>query len=151
MGREIRRVSEGWEHPRDHKGNLQPLYDETFEDAFKEWQDNLAAWLRGEAEYQRPDHARTAARFTQYYGCSPDPDMYRIGFDNADHYQIYETVTEGTPVSPVFASHAELEAWLITQGHSTIAATRFTEHGSVPSMIVDASGVHVGIDALDTF
>jgi len=34
MGREIRRVSEGWEHPKDARGNYQPLYDEDFEGAY---------------------------------------------------------------------------------------------------------------------
>lgn len=40
-------------------------------------------------------------------------------------YQIYENVTEGSPVSPVFDSGAKLVTWLVDQGVSHDAADAF--------------------------
>lgn len=67
------------------------------------------------------------------------------------HYQVYETVTEGTPVSPVFASLDEMQVWLIKQGFSEKAAEKFIETGWAPSMVyVPGKGVSgLGIHSLD--
>jgi len=53
----------------------------------------------------------------------------------ATHYQIYENVTEGTPVSPVFASLDDLIDWLMdNENVSRKAAERFAKDKYVPSM-----------------
>ena len=51
MGREIRRVPPNWDHPKQEgwsDGRMQPMYDQTFEQAAAEWKDGFAAWERGE-------------------------------------------------------------------------------------------------------
>jgi hypothetical protein len=60
------------------------------------------------------------------------------GTDTHDRtaYQIYENVTEGSPVSPVFNSLAELVSWLIAQGVSRQSAEALAERGSAPSFSV---------------
>ena len=43
MGREIRRVPKGWEHPRDEGGKYIPMFDQSYDDAAKEWLEGLMA------------------------------------------------------------------------------------------------------------
>ena len=137
MGLEIRRVPEGWEHPRDQVVHgYTPMHDKPFTDAFNEWMNDWENWKRGKAEWQ--DESRTAQSYTETYGVSPDPDNYRPAFDNPDHYQIYETVSEGTPVSPVFATLDELVDWMVSDyGHTREQAESFAEYGSASSFIID--------------
>lgn len=52
-----------------------------------------------------------------------------------DGWQVWETVTEGSPVSPVFASADALIAWLIGQGYSPEAARQFCKVEWTPSFI----------------
>jgi hypothetical protein len=69
----------------------------------------------------------------------------------ATHYQIYEDVSEGTPVSPIFASLDEMKTWLLEQGYSEKAASKFVKYGWAPSMIFSSEkGISgIGIHSLD--
>jgi len=62
--------------------------------------------------------------------------LYGIDTRDRTGYQIYENVTEGSPVSPVFNSLLELVSWLIAQGVSRQSAEAFVERGSAPSFAV---------------
>lgn len=53
-----------------------------------------------------------------------------------DGYQVWETVSEGSPISPVFATSEELVTWLTGEGYSRRAAEAFVEQGWVPSMVM---------------
>jgi len=68
MGREVRMVPAGWEHPRDARGDYRPL-------------------TMGAMRRLIPKRQRT-------------------------NFQMYETTTYGTPISPEFASPEELACWL---------------------------------------
>ena len=121
MGREIRRVPSDWQHPRDSNG-YKPLYDRSYETVMKEW-----------IEYEEPP--------------KPDPDYYRPEWkEEPTHYQIYETVTEGTPVSPVFASLDEMKDWLLSKGFSERASSKFIEIGWAPSLVFTPERGLSGID-----
>lgn len=120
MGREIRRVPAGWEHPRQeckhspwaggcdeakmHGGYCyKPLYNKTYKDALAEYEAERAKWERGDFELS--------------FGGPPDPDYYRPKFESEPtHYQVYQTVSEGTPVTPVFATEEEMIDYLATKG-----------------------------------
>jgi len=72
-------------------------------------------------------------------------------------YQIWETVSEGSPISPVFATPEELarymagKKWGADKGSSYETWLKFINGpGWAPSMIMDASGVHTGADAAFT-
>lgn len=53
------------------------------------------------------------------YEPPPDPDRHRPAFGaEATWYQVYETVTEGTPVTPPFETLAELVDWLVEKGEA---------------------------------
>lgn len=62
-------------------------------------------------------------------------------------YQIWETVSEGSPVSPVFATKEELVKYMIRDGHSKAAAEAFADDGWVPSMVVTGGKMYTGIEA----
>lgn len=70
-------------------------------------------------------------------------------------WQMWETVSEGSPVSPVFASAEELAQWLTTaeggyasgpshRPMSIEAARGFVSAGWAPSMFSDSAGIHDG-------
>jgi hypothetical protein len=64
-------------------------------------------------------------------------------------YQVYEDVTEGTPVSPVFDSVESLQRWLLDEGYSKAAAEAFLAEGCAPSFVVTGAGeVLPGIEGL---
>jgi hypothetical protein len=64
-------------------------------------------------------------------------------------YQIFENVSEGTPVSPVFETKDALVGWLAQQGFSAERIETFLEWGFAPSFVVSATGKTVsGIDGL---
>jgi hypothetical protein len=77
--------------------------------------------------------------------------LYQLDIQQRTAYQIYENVSDGTPVSPVFDSADELISWLITQGVSREAAEAFIAQGHAPSFVVKTSGEVVsGVEALAT-
>ena len=139
MGREIRRVPEGWEHPRDERGNYKPLYDQAYEDACKEWKEGYAQWERGEHPYQ------SDSEFWDGWTSPPNEDYYRSTPSGTQfngeptHYQIYQTVSEGSPVSPKFVSLEQLVDWLVEQGTARSSAEAFAKGGWAPSMVVERS------------
>lgn len=123
MGREIRRVPEGWEHPRKPNGDFQPMSDYTFADALDTW--------RGERPYYDSDADHEKDK-------PVDRGDYRPEWDtDPTHYQFYENVTEGTPLSPVFATEQELEDWLVESGTcNREQAKAFIKRGYVPTFRV---------------
>ncbi|MCC7017808.1 MAG: hypothetical protein IT564_11465 [Rhodospirillales bacterium] len=64
-----------------------------------------------------------------------------------DGWQLWETVTEGSPVSPVFATSDGLASWMAqTQGVSFETALGFVQAGWSPSFVMDSNGLHDGVD-----
>lgn len=163
MGREIRRVPLDWEHPRvteerrpsyNHRiGDYMPMHKELYKDAAQEWLDNAIAWSKKEHEDQQDGERSEYQFYWEWSGDPPDSNYYRHREwteEEAVGYQMYENVSEGTPVSPVFATAEELEDWLVdTQGHSRGAAKNFVETGWAPSMVMMGGRIASGIDAHD--
>jgi hypothetical protein len=149
MGREIRRVPAGWEHPQKDGGGYQPLMDEDYESAAEAWLAALMKWERGE------DAGRHDADVRYYWdwdGGPPKKEYYRPKWTDVErtHVQMYETVSEGTPVTPVFATKDELVEYLVAhgdywdqkRGHGGWprgAAERFVTSEWAPSLIVHVS------------
>ena len=115
MGREIRKVPPNWEHPssEDNYGRmrLQPMHNERFEEAKREWIEGLAEWeAEGKSETEE-------CEYWDYNGNPPDRPYYRPWRDEeATWFQLWETVSEGTPVSPPFATKEELVSYLAEHG-----------------------------------
>lgn len=123
MGREIRRVPPNWDHPKrdpsrnpHHHAGQQPMFDRTFADAVAAWKREFDVWERGE----RPDYCTEESRTLEYWewsGNPPEREYFRPWKDDeATWFQLWETVSEGTPVSPPFATQEELIAHLATHG-----------------------------------
>ena len=131
MGREIRRVPPDWEHPRSSQGGYIPLYDKDFDTAAKKWEAEYDLWRKGE-------HPDQADYYFWEYDSPPDAESCRERSwtpEEATAYQIYETVSEGTPVSPVFPTKDDMRLWLLKQGYSEPTANAFIEGGWVPSFV----------------
>lgn len=56
-----------------------------------------------------------------------------------DGWQVWETVSEGSPVSPVFATKGKLLAWLRDAEYAPWAVTGLAEGGWIPSAIIGCS------------
>lgn len=129
MGREIRMVPANWQHPMvpcrhspwangcdqsKRNGGMcyQPVFDRPFSESVKEWKEGLAKWERREDEYaDAEDYAKY--EYWEYSGAPPDRAYYMPDSDEPKTwFQVYETVSEGTPISPPFATKEELIDWL---------------------------------------
>lgn len=94
MGREVRRVPANWEHPKDENGHYIPMHQHFIYNENEVEEGLREGWLIDE-----PPN----------YGCNlmPNwPDSERT------HLQMYETTTEGTPISPVMDPPENLARWL---------------------------------------
>jgi hypothetical protein len=121
MGREMRRVPEGWEHPCDGEGNYIPMQDETYQHAAREWLDGAIAWDNGTHPelIADPSIKEHHPFYWEWFENPPDPeaDYFRPEFTSKPTcYQLYENVSDGTPISPVFETFDEMRRWLISQG-----------------------------------
>jgi hypothetical protein len=71
-------------------------------------------------------------------------------------WQLWETVSEGSPVSPVFATSGELIAWMsdTERGDEWVpadVAAKFVSHGWAPSFTGStATGIVSGVEAMGT-
>lgn len=136
MSREIRRVPKDWEHPIDESGGYQPIFDETYLQCVLGHFDELPWYLK------HPCYIK------EWFECFPDRAYCRPRFrkGTATHYQIYENVSEGTPISPIFYILADLIEWLIEKGYSREAAENFAKLGSVPSFIFTGGKMYSNIE-----
>ncbi len=173
MGREMRMVPENWEHPRNEDGNLIPLRKpEAYERDARDHRICAAAWLSEEGGEYAAEHGQyTFAAMMRYkrgggqLECAPIPGTTRWSdgwtgprpmredympdwpASERTHCQMYETCTEGTPISPVFASPEELARWLTDTGASAFGDMTATHEewlaacrcGTVSAAIVDGA------------
>jgi hypothetical protein len=138
MGREIRRVPKDWQHPVDENGQYIPLYDQDYESVAAQWLDDCRCWedgTHGDLE-GRPELKQEYPHWWDWEGPPPEKEQYRAVFADAPCYQIYETVSEGTPVSPVFDAPPELVEWLVSQEYSRTAAENFVNEKWAPSFVM---------------
>lgn len=155
MGREIRMVPPNWEHPVEEFGLYGsgpiPMYDENFDTAADEWEQGYKNWLT-----ERPTGCENL-RYWEYEGGPPSSRRsYRPWKDEeATWFQVWETVTEGTPTTPPFATKEELIDYLANNGEflnptpwGIDRATAFVNAGWVPSMVFDSKGFRSGLDAI---
>jgi hypothetical protein len=131
MGRQVRMVPPGWQHPKDAMGNYIPMHKGTYAEAAAEWDAGYAAWQRGEIENffpkegepkwePKPQSALQCSTYTEWSGPRPSPDDYMPAFPEgtATMLMMYEDTSEGTPISPAFATPEELARWLTDNGAS---------------------------------
>lgn len=64
-----------------------------------------------------------------------------------DGYQVWETVSAGSPISPVFVTPDEVVGWLVAAGYTRAGSQKFVEMGWSPSGIMVAG--HGYVDAIN--
>ncbi len=71
-------------------------------------------------------------------------------------YQLWETVSEGSPISPVFATPEELASWLVDNPHGIDEGTTFEQWmafiagpGWAPSFVGTSAGLLSGVQAVE--
>jgi hypothetical protein len=155
MSRELRRVPPNWVHPRRANGRYEPLHDKTYREACEEREAFRAAWQGdgiGLSEFARKqrDAGDEMEEWEPYVG---SPEDYRPDWpeDTRTAFQYYETVSEGTPVSPVFETLLDLAQHLALEHGGP--ADRWLKHleggGYLPSAIgVVGVGILSGEEAL---
>lgn len=164
MGREVRRVPSDWQHPKEYNPNrgsseFKPLYERDWASAAAEWDCDRAKWEAGE----RPDYASDYARdypFDQWEGRRPFSEDYMPNWpaEQRTHFMMYEDTTEGTPISPAFATPEELARWLVDNNASAFGGMtadydhwlRVARGGWAPSMIITGGVVESGVQALSS-
>ena len=151
MGREIRRVAPNWDHPKNDEDRYRPLYDEDYETVITEWINNHNLWMAGQHPHQLNLDLATAKKykyFAQYEGNPPDVEYYRPKWapEEMTWFQLYETVSEGTPLTPPFATKEELVEYLVANGDFWYRkpwprsnAERMVKEEWALSFVVDAS------------
>lgn len=180
MGREIRRVPANWQHPTkketdwrtgQEEERFQPMRNRAYLDELNEWIAEHNLWEKGEHPDQKEGEDRPRY-YAEWSGNPPDVEYYRPAWkpEEMTWWQVYETVSEGTPVTPPFATQDELIEYLVANGDfwdqkrraegkssmpcepwSRVSAERFVKDvGWAPSLIsTPATGVMSGVEALD--
>lgn len=175
MGREIRMVPPFWVHPKTQKFDfrsqryedcLQPMHNQPYIEAFREWLKEHELWEKGE----HPDQDPKYSHYAQFGGDAPNIEYYRPNWskETATWYQVYETVSEGTPVTPAFETKEELINYLVCNGDfwdqkrreeggsimccdpwPRAQAEKFVNDvGWAPSLVFDGKKVMTGVEAL---
>lgn len=103
MSREVRRVPADWQHPRDENGCHIPLLDDYEKDL---------------EDFRADIEKKGLADALDYWNGGPKRDDYIFPEGERTHYMMYETCSEGTPISPAFATIEELAHWLADTGAS---------------------------------
>ena len=112
MGREVRMVPPDWQHPKDElRGGYRALYP--------------GSWYQDHAEeFMRLANEKGLQAAIEEHGRAPDANDYMlIGVPESEctHFMMYEDTSEGTPISPAFATPEELARWLVDNGASFFA------------------------------
>jgi len=99
MSRELRKVPENWEHPKDYKGDCVPLN---------------CGYRADLADFAKKIEELGLEEAIEYFGGAPLKDNYMPEWPEEEktHFMMYETCSEGTPISPVFDNTDELAHWL---------------------------------------
>lgn len=137
MACEARRVPADWQHPKQRVFNH---YTHCMEDTYKplyrgeEYQSDANTWDEGYAKWKAgrcPDCCTIedcALTYEQYEDKRPHHDDYMPNWPIKErtHLMMYENTTEGTPISPAFATAEELARWLTDNNATWFASSTCT-------------------------
>lgn len=123
----LRRVPENWAHPKDANEQYIPLLDGSYSEYSQKYDLDKEMWNKG--FYEGLDKVLNASKepnwipveeedkqlsFEEWDGEKCKPEDFRPDWPPSEqtHFQMYEDVTEGTPISPVFEKAEDLAFWL---------------------------------------
>lgn len=144
MGREVRMVPPDWQHPKDERtGQYKPMHNGD------DYQGRADSWI---AHF----HEHGLQEAIDYEGNPPDKNDFMPNWpaEQRTHYMMYENTSEGTPISPAFATPEELARWLTDAGASAFGDNKGTYEGWLrvanggyaPSAVVVNGVMHSGVD-----
>lgn len=159
MGREIRMVPKGWEHPKNEKGYI-PLMGGPYSERVKSWDEENAQWQKGlrsnyEGGWQPKEEKYKDMPFEEWDGARPVKEEYMPEWapGEATMLMMYEDTSEGTPISPAFETPEELAHWLADNGASAFGDMTATyeewlntcKAGYAVGMVMDSKGLRSGV------
>lgn len=158
MSREVRMVPANWEHPKGLDGAYQPLYEENYQAAADDWMHNCLLWYAGQHQYQKKyPSAAECKHWWEWSGPPPEEQYHMPVFAPEDrtHWQMYETCSEGTPISPPMETAELLAHWLADNKASAFAEDTATyeqwlaaiQAGWAPSAIIQGGELKSGVAA----
>lgn len=168
MGREVRMVPRGWNHPVDNNGRFIPLLKGPFSTRLAEWEEEASHWECGETldyskwpkerAYKPRDEKYAGMSFEEYSEACPVASDYMPEFPegSAIMLMMYENTSEGTPISPAFAAPEELARWLADNNASAFGGMTATyeqwlstcKSGWAPSAVISNGHMTSGVAAL---
>ena len=144
MGREVRRVPADWEHPRDKRGNYIPLFGGSYEEEAEEFLSIV--------------NSQGLQKAIDWMGVPKSEDyMPDWPAEDRTHLMMYETCSEGTPISPAFETPEELARWLADNNASAFGIStasyegwlRVARGGYAPTAVgIAGQGMTSGVDGL---
>ena len=157
MGREVRMVPKDWEHPKRESGDFIALHDSDFIACTDDWNKECARWNAGEyPDYVSEDSKKMS--YEEWAGGKPEEEDYMPTFPEgtATHCMMYETTTEGTPISPAFESPEQLARWLYENEASSFGSRtasyeswlRVAKGGFACSMVIDGGQIKSGVEEI---
>ncbi len=152
MGRELRMVPQDWEHPKNEQGHDDPLHGRSYKKAFKDYKKAYDQWQKGFREgwdddkWEKKEGDELTMTYKEWAGDRPFKVDYMPEWEEEEktHFQMYETCTEGTPISPVMETPEKLAQWLTDNEASAFASMTASydswlstiKAGSAPSAIM---------------
>lgn len=126
-------VPADWQHPKDAQGHYIPLLD-GFSKNLADWEEENAKWTKGFRRdygtngWRRKEKEYRATPFEEWSGQKPEANDYMPDWpkEKQTHLCMYEDCSEGTPISPVFATPEECAHWLADNSASAFGAMTAT-------------------------
>lgn len=142
-------------HYNHHRGEevYKPLLASPYSESFRSWrEDDMPEWLAHYDQWQngmvwdwgtnsfkpidwdkfrsedRTTHIKTYEDYAGVCPSSPDPNDHMPDWPDEErtHFMMYEDTSEGTPISPAFATPEELARWLADNEASAFAGETAT-------------------------
>lgn len=168
MGREIRRVPKNWKHPKkinEYRGGEEfvPMFDD-YIGMLEYYREYVDKFIKNMSEVYEKGKTKiyddTYTEISKVYEYHTEDDCLEP--PSADDYipygkwyQLFENVSEGTPLSPPFETKKELVEWLVNnKDYWDHQWTRPQAEGIVkseysPSMVMDSGKIYTSEQAAE--
>jgi len=163
MGRDVRKVPKDWQHPTDGNDKYIPLLEYPFSKILKEWEEEKQMWKEGyrkdfldSPKWIPKSDDELMISFEEWAGEKPQKDNFMPEWDESEktHLQMYETTSEGKPISPVMETPEELAKWLADNNASAFANMTATyeqwlntiKQGFAMSAIIENGEIKSGVE-----
>ena len=166
MGRECRKVHPDWEPEINEYGHAVGLFDGArFPEHERRWLKEKKLWDQGltpafhdGAPPEPIPEKYRGMSFEEWDSERPDPADYMPQWtpEEATHFRMFETVSEGSPVSPAFATKEELARWCSENPGAVHSEGTYEQWlavcdgAYVPTGYITADGFVDGVAGIDT-